>query len=119
MLFRSCEEPSRDDTVLSVVCTAQELAAIERGGFFGGRYHVLGGALSPLEGIGPEKLNIESLLARVKNGNIKEVILATSPTLSGEATALYLVKQLAGIPVKITRPAMGLQIGRASCRERV
>ena len=106
-----CEDNTRDESILCVVCTPQELAAIEKSMIFKGKYHVLGGALSPLEGIGPEKLNIGSLSARAKKGDIKEIILATSPTLAGEATALYLVKQLAGIPVKVTRPALGLPMG--------
>lgn len=106
-----CDDDTRDDSVICVVCTPQELTAIEKSGVFKGRYHVLGGALSPLEGIGPERLNVNSLLARLKDPRIKEVILGTSPTLAGEATALYIVKQLTEFPVKVTRPALGLPMG--------
>ncbi len=106
-----CDDPRRDRAVVCVVEQADNLAAIERTGAFRGVYHVLGGAISPLRGIGPEHLRIDALLARLRGGEIREVILATNPTVEGEATALYVARLTAGSGVRVTRPATGLPVG--------
>jgi recombination protein RecR len=102
--------------VICAVEEASDIGAIERTGEFRGVYHVLGGRLSPLDGVGPEDLAIDQLLARVAGGEVREVILATNPSLEGEATALYVQRQLAGraragAPVSVTRIARGLPVG--------
>jgi recombination protein RecR len=94
-----------------VVEEASDIASIERAGEFRGLYHVLGGRLSPLDGVGPDDLTIGSLLARIEPEGVREVILATNPSLEGEATALYVQRQLAGREVKVTRIARGLPVG--------
>ena len=106
-----CTDPRRDGTLVCVVEEASDIASIERAGEFRGRYHVLGGRLSPLDGVGPDDLAIASLLARVEAEGIGEVILATNPSLEGEATALYVQRQLAARPVRVTRIARGLPVG--------
>ena len=107
-----CRDPRRDATVLCVVEEAGDVGAIERAGGFRGRYHVLGGRLSPLEGIGPEALRIERLLERVSNGaGVKEVIVATNPSMEGEVTATYLQQVLKPAGVRVTRIARGLPVG--------
>lgn len=106
-----CTDPRRDGTLVCVVEEASDIASIERAGEFRGRYHVLGGRLSPLDGVGPDDLAIGSLLARVAAEGIGEVILATNPSLEGEATALYVQRQLAAQPVRVTRIARGLPVG--------
>ena len=106
-----CADPRRESTLLCVVEEASDIASIERAGEFRGRYHVLGGRLSPLDGVGPDDLTIGSLLARIEPEAVREVILATNPSLEGEATALYVQRQLAGSPVKVTRIARGLPVG--------
>ena len=106
-----CDDPRRDDTVLCVVEEAKDVWAIERTREYRGRYHVLGGALSPMDGVGPEQLRIGSLLSRVRAGNISEVIIATDPNLEGEATASYLSRALADSSVSVTRLASGLPVG--------
>jgi recombination protein RecR len=111
-----CRDPRRDPAVLCAVEEASDIGAIERAGEFRGFYHVLGGRLSPLDGVGPEDLTISQLLARVRGGEIREVIIATNPSLEGEATALYLQRQLvpAGSPgggVTVSRIARGLPVG--------
>jgi len=109
-----CVSPQRDRTLICVVEEAADIGAIERTGAFRGLYHVLGGRLSPLEGIGPAELNLESLLTRVGGGSgVREVIVATNPSVEGEATALYLQKLLRPHGVRVTRPARGLPIGGA------
>jgi recombination protein RecR len=108
-----CSDPKRDRTLLSVVEEAADIFAFEKLREYHGLYHVLGGALSPLEGIGPEDLTIPQLLARLQGGEILEVIVATNPNLEGEATAMYLSKVLKPAPVKVTRLAHGLPIGSA------
>ena len=90
---------------------ASDIASIERSGEFRGTYHVLGGRLSPLDGVGPGDLAIDALLARIVPEAVREVILATNPSLEGEATALYLQRQLAAFPVRVTRIARGLPVG--------
>jgi len=106
-----CRDPRRDDSVVCVVEEASDISAIDRTGEFRGLYHVLGGRLSPLDGVGPEELTVAALVQRVAAGGIKEVIVATNPKLEGEATALYLQEQLAAYPVTVSRLARGLPIG--------
>lgn len=106
-----CADPRRDPSLICVVEEASDIASIERAGEFRGHYHVLGGRLSPLDGVGPDDLTIGSLLARVGAEGVREVIVATNPSLEGEATALYVQRQLAGTPVKVTRIARGLPVG--------
>jgi recombination protein RecR len=107
-----CADPRRDESVLCVVEEPADVAAIERAGRFRGRYHVLGGRLSPLEGIGPEALRVEALLARVANGStVREVIVATNPSMEGEVTATYLQQVLRPAGVRVTRIARGLPMG--------
>lgn len=106
-----CEDPRRDATVVCVVEQPRDLVALERSGRYRGLYHVLHGRLAPLDGIGPEKLTIDRLLARLRRGQIKEVIMATNPTTEGDGTALYLSTLLGSMEVKITRLARGLPTG--------
>lgn len=109
-----CASPQRDRTLICVVEEAADIGAIERTGAFRGLYHVLGGRLSPLEGVGPAELNLESLTRRIGEGSgVREVIVATNPSVEGEATALYLQKLLRPHGVRVTRPARGLPIGGA------
>jgi len=106
-----CSDARRDPSLVAVVATPPDLYAIERTGGFRGRYHVLHGVLSPLEGIGPDDLRIKELLTRVGRGEVKEIIVATSPNVEGEATALYLAKVLRPLGVRVTRIASGLAVG--------
>ena len=106
-----CGDPRRDPRVLCVVEQPVDVLALERTGQFTGRYHVLGGALSPLEGTSPEQLRIRELLSRLRGGEVSEVILATNPNVNGEATALYLSKLLAPLGVRVTRIARGVPMG--------
>lgn len=106
-----CGDPRRDASLICVVEQPENLAAIERSGAFRGVYHVLGGAISPLRSVGPDDLRIDGLLARVAAGDVREVILATNPTVEGEATALYIARLLRGRGVPVTRPATGLPVG--------
>lgn len=106
-----CADPKRDPASLCVVEEPLDVLALERTGGFSGRYHVLHGVLSPIEGIGPEDLKIRPLIERVKMGEVKEVILATNPSMEGDATALYLRQQLLPLGVRITRLARGLPMG--------
>ena len=106
-----CADPRREATVLCVVEEASDIASIERAGEFRGLYHVLGGRLSPLDGVGPDDLSIGALLARLEPEGVQEVILATNPSLEGEATALYVQRLLAGGAVRVTRIARGLPVG--------
>jgi recombination protein RecR len=106
-----CTDPKRETTILCVVEEPKDVIAMEKTRVFKGRYHVLGGAISPLEGIGPDDLRIKELLRRVSAGGLTEVIIATDPNVEGEATALYLGKILKPSAVKITRLARGLPIG--------
>jgi recombination protein RecR len=106
-----CSDASRDAGELCVVEEARDVATIESIREFRGRYHVLMGAISPIDGVGPGNLRIASLLERVHRGDVHEVILATNPTVEGETTALYLVKALAGTGVKVSRIAFGLPVG--------
>lgn len=106
-----CTHPSRDQQLVCVVEDPHNVAVIEKTGQFRGAYHVLMGALSPLQGIGPDDLKIRSLLRRVETANVREVILATNPTVEGEATAIYLAKLLKPLGVNVTRIAVGLPVG--------
>jgi recombination protein RecR len=106
-----CTDQERDQTVLCVVEEPLDVLALERTGGFRGRYHVLQGALSPIEGIGPEDLKIRELLGRLQDENIREIILATNPSMEGDATAMYLRQQLLPLDVRITRLARGLPMG--------
>ena len=106
-----CADPARSDRVICVVEEPHNLAAVERTRDFKGRYHVLHGALSPLQGVGPDELKVQGLLDRVRSGGVDEVILATSPTVEGEATAVYLSRLLKPLGVKVTRIAMGIPVG--------
>jgi recombination protein RecR len=108
---RICADPARDDRVLCVVEEPNDLLAMERTGEFRGRYHVLLGALSPLDGIGPEDIKVRELLARLETGETTEVILATNPNVEGEATAIFLAKLLRPLGVRVTRIARGLPVG--------
>jgi recombination protein RecR len=108
---RICADPARDGRLLCVVEEPNDLLAMERTGEFRGRYHVLLGALSPLDGIGPEDLKVRELLARLDAGGTQEVILATNPNVEGEATALYLARLLRPLGVRVTRIARGLPVG--------
>ncbi len=106
-----CRDEKRDSTVLCVVEEPLDVLAVERAQGFHGRYHVLHGAISPVEGIGPEDLKIHGLVERVRAGGVTEVILATNPSMEGEATAMYIRRQLQGLPVRVTRLARGLPVG--------
>jgi recombination protein RecR len=106
-----CSDPRRDPSTICVVEEASDIGAIERAGEFRGLYHVLGGRLSPLDGVGPENLRIEDLVRRVATNEVREVILATNPSLEGEATALYVQRQLASRPITVSRIARGLPVG--------
>ncbi|MBI1954761.1 MAG: recombination protein RecR [Acidobacteria bacterium] len=106
-----CSDASRDSRLLCVVEEPGNLVPIEQTGRYRGHYHVLHGVLSPLQGIGPEQLRMANLLDRVRSGGVEEVILATNPTVEGEATALYLAKLLKPLGVRVTRIAMGIPVG--------
>ena len=108
---RICDDPRRDPNVICVVEEPNDLLAMERTGEYRGQYHVLLGALSPLDGIGPDDLKIRELLARLEGKETTEVILATNPNVEGEATALYLAKLLRPLVVRVTRIARGLPVG--------
>jgi recombination protein RecR len=108
---RLCTDPRRDERVICVVEEPNDLLAMERTGEYRGRYHVLLGALSPLDGVGPDDLKIRELLARLEGRETAEIILATNPNVEGEATALYLAKLLRPLAVRITRIARGLPVG--------
>jgi len=110
-LCRICRDPRRDTSLICVVEEPKDVAAIEKIREFRGRYHVLGGAISPIDGIGPEDLRTRELMARLADGGITEVILATDPNLEGEATATYLARLVKPLGVRVTRPASGLPVG--------
>ena len=106
-----CSNEQRDQDVLCVVESPMDVIVLEQSGGFFGKYHVLHGVLSPIEGINPEDIRLEPLFQRVNNGNFKEIIIATNPSMEGDATALYIQKRLASAPVRITRLARGLPSG--------
>lgn len=106
-----CRDPARDASVLCVVEQPADMAAVEKSGAFKGLYHVLQGALSPMDGVGPEDIRIRELIARVRTGKVKEVVLATGTGVEGESTAAYIAGELESLPVKVTRIASGVPIG--------
>jgi len=110
-LCRICRDTRRDPTLVCVVEEPRDLVAVERTQEFKGRYHVVGGAISPIEGIGPDDLRIRELLRRLESEGVSEVILATNPNIEGEATAMYLARLLTPLGVKVTRIASGLPVG--------
>ncbi len=108
---RICRDPRRDLAVICVVEEPKDVVAIERTREFRGRYHVLGGAISPIDGIGPDDLRIKELMTRLADGTVTELILATDPNLEGEATATYLARLVKPMGMRVTRPASGLPVG--------
>ena len=108
---RICRDPRRDPSLICVVEESKDVVAIERTKEFRGRYHVLGGAISPMNGIGPEQLRIRELMTRLADGEVSEVILATNPNLEGEATATYLTRFLGTMGLRVSRLASGLPVG--------
>ncbi len=110
-LCRICRDPGRDPSVICVVEESKDQAAIEKAGVIKGRYHVLGGAISPLDGIGPDDLRVQELLDRVHRNGVHEVILATNPNLEGNATAMYVAGLLKAAGARVTRLASGLPVG--------
>ncbi|HWG94460.1 MAG TPA: recombination mediator RecR [Mycobacteriales bacterium] len=108
---RICRDPRRDLTVICVVEEPKDVVAIEKTREFRGRYHVLGGAISPIEGVGPDDLRIRELMVRLQDGAVQEVILATDPNLEGEATATYLARLLGPLGLQVSRLASGLPVG--------
>jgi recombination protein RecR len=108
---RICRDPRRDPSVICVVEEPKDVAAIEKIREFRGRYHVLGGAISPIDGVGPDDLRTRELMTRLADGTVTEVILATDPNLEGEATATYLARLVKPLGLRVTRPASGLPVG--------
>jgi recombination protein RecR len=108
---RICRDPRRDLALICVVEEPKDVAAIEKIREFRGRYHVLGGAISPIDGIGPDELRIPQLMTRLSDGTVTELILATDPNIEGEATAAYLARLVKPMGLKVTRPASGLPVG--------
>jgi recombination protein RecR len=108
---RICRDPRRDPAVICVVEEPKDVVAIEKTREFHGRYHVLGGAISPIEGVGPDDLRIKELMARLTDSAVTELILATDPNLEGEATATYLARLVKSMGIRVTRPASGLPVG--------
>jgi recombination protein RecR len=108
---RICSDARRDPTVICVVEEPKDVAAVEKIREFRGRYHVLGGAISPIDGVGPDDLRIKELLTRLADGTVSELILATDPNLEGEATASYLARLVKPMDLRVTRPASGLPVG--------
>lgn len=106
-----CRDPKRDSSTICVVERAQDIAVVERTQEFRGRYHVLGGAISPIGGIGPAQLHIAELTKRVPDEGVTELILATNPTVEGDVTAMYVAREMKPLGVKVTRLAMGLPVG--------
>ena len=106
-----CAAPARQRGIIAVVEEPFDVVAIEKTGLYQGLYHVLGGVISPIDGVGPDQLEIASLLRRIDEGGVEELILATNPSLEGESTAMYIRQQLEGSPVKLTRLARGLPVG--------
>lgn len=106
-----CTDPARDGRIICVVEQPENVWAVERTRGFRGRYHVLMGAIAPLQGVGPDDLKIKGLLSRVADGSVEEVIVATNPTVEGEATALYLARLLKPLGIKVSRIAMGVPVG--------
>jgi recombination protein RecR len=110
-LCRICRDPRRENTAICVVEESKDVIAIERTREFRGKYHVLGGAISPIDGIGPDNLRIKELMTRLANPEIQEIIIATDPNLEGEATATYLTRAIKPLGIKVSRLASGLPVG--------
>ena len=108
---RICRDPRRDDSVICVVEEPKDIVAVERTREFRGRYHVLGGALSPIDGVGPDDLRLRELMRRLADGAVKELILAMDPNLEGEATATYIARMVSGMGLTVSRLASGLPVG--------
>lgn len=106
-----CSDPNRDGSVICVVETPKDVSAFERTNEYGGRYHVLHGLISPINGVGPDDIRIKELLERVNNNGIQEIIMATNPTVEGEATAMYIARLLKPLGVMVTRLAFGIPVG--------
>ena len=106
-----CSDSRRDRTLLCVVSEPRDVVAMEKTNEFRGLYHVLGGVISPMDGVGPEMLKIRELLARVQEGEIREIIIATNPTIEGDTTAMYIAKPLKELGIKVTRIAHGMPVG--------
>ena len=106
-----CKDRTRDDAILCVVEQPADMVSIEKSGSFQGLYHILSGVLSPMNGVGPDDIRIKELISRIKEGNVKEVVLATSTSVEGEATAAYIADQIENYPVKVTRIASGIPMG--------
>src|SRR5512142_1547281 len=111
VLCEICDNPKRDPAMICVVEEALDVLALERTGAYSGRYHVLHGVLSPIEGIGPEDIKVKPLMERVAKGQVQEIIVATNPSMEGDTTALYLQQQLRSFGVHVTRLARGLPVG--------
>ena len=110
-LCKICSDPDRDDSVICVVEQPADMVAVEKSGAFRGKYHILSGVLSPMNGIGPDELRIGELLSKIGDRQVKEVVLATGMNVEGEATAAYLCQRLETYPVKVTRIASGVPVG--------
>jgi recombination protein RecR len=110
-ICKICTDPARDTSLICVVEQPADMVAMEKSGAFVGRYHILSGVLSPMNGVGPEDIRLGELIAKIEPGQIKEVVLATSTTVEGEATASYIAERLAKFSVKVTRIASGVPIG--------
>jgi recombination protein RecR len=110
-LCRYCSDPTRDTTLVTVVEEPKDVSVVERAAMVKGRYHVLGGAISPMQGVGPDDLRVQELLDRVGRNGVKEVILATNPNLEGNATAMYVAGLLKPLGIRVTRLASGLPVG--------
>jgi recombination protein RecR len=108
---RICRDTRRDPTVICVVEEPKDVAAVEKIREFRGRYHVLGGAISPIDGVGPDDLRVRELMTRLADGTVTELILATNPNLEGEATATYIARFVKHMGIRVTRPASGLPVG--------
>lgn len=106
-----CESSNRDHSMICVVSAPHDIPPIERTGAFGGVYHVLGGAISPMEGIGPEELHVAELMARLSSAEVSEVLIATNPNIEGETTATYLARLISPLGIRVTRLASGLPVG--------
>ena len=106
-----CDDPTRDHSLITVVADVRDLMALDNAGEYRGLYHVLHGLISPMDGIGPEQLRMRELLARLADGSVREVILATNPTVEGDATALYLARLIKPLGIKVSRIALGLPVG--------
>ncbi|MEG1501608.1 MAG: recombination mediator RecR [Clostridiales bacterium] len=106
-----CKDANRDESLICVVEQPRDVISMERSHSYNGLYHVLHGALSPMEGIGPQQLNFQSLLGRLEKGKVKEVVMATNPNVEGETTALYLARRIKPLGIKVTRIAHGIPVG--------